>query len=203
MARTRSKSEEKRQQIMKAASVLFLEQGFMHTSMDQIANKAGVSKQTVYSHFGSKNDLFEASIAQKTHEHKMVGLEPDSLPEARIALRDIAGRFLSMITSPEAMAVHRTCISAADSQPEIPRLFFKAGPNRVITELSACMEEFDRRGELDIPDYRFAAAQFLFMLQGEYRMHIEYRVEDKMPAERVEAYIDSCVSLFVRGYRPE
>ena len=65
MKKPRTKSEEKRQQIIEASTCLFSELGFAQTSMDKIAKKAGVSKQTVYSHFGSKDELFVNAISSK------------------------------------------------------------------------------------------------------------------------------------------
>ena len=64
-----SRSEQKREQILLAAKELFCEQGFPNTSMDEVAKLAGVSKQTVYSHFGCKDDLFVASIESKCIMH--------------------------------------------------------------------------------------------------------------------------------------
>ena len=52
----------KRQVIVRAATQVFLESGYGTASMDTIAAVAGVSKQTVYSHFGAKDALFEAII---------------------------------------------------------------------------------------------------------------------------------------------
>lgn len=58
------RSQRKREQILAAASELFMSQGYM-TSMDLIAEQAGVSKQTVYSHFKTKDDLFDTCIRAK------------------------------------------------------------------------------------------------------------------------------------------
>src|SRR5262249_49212382 len=52
------RSGRKRRAIMDAATTLFLRQGYPGTSMDQIAARAGVSKQTVYKHFADKERLF-------------------------------------------------------------------------------------------------------------------------------------------------
>ena len=62
MVNIRSKSESKSKQILDAATLLFTEQGYSSTSMDLIAKHANVSKQTVYSDFGNKAELFAASI---------------------------------------------------------------------------------------------------------------------------------------------
>ena len=52
----------KREAILEAATRVFFESGYADASMDEIAREAGVSKQTVYSHFGAKEALFGAFI---------------------------------------------------------------------------------------------------------------------------------------------
>jgi TetR/AcrR family transcriptional repressor of mexJK operon len=52
--------------ILEAATTLFLDQGYGSTSLDQIAAAAGVTKPTVYSHFGSKQGLLEAMTTRYT-----------------------------------------------------------------------------------------------------------------------------------------
>ena len=42
--------------------LFFFQQGFEHTSMDQVASVAGVSKRTVYNHFENKDVLFQAIL---------------------------------------------------------------------------------------------------------------------------------------------
>ena len=64
----RRKSAETRQQIIDAAYTLFYQRGFMRTGVDAIANEAGITKRTLYQHFGSKDELIEAVLA---HQHQM------------------------------------------------------------------------------------------------------------------------------------
>ena len=59
-------SERKHRAILEAAEELFLRQGFLGTSMDEIASLAGVSKQTVYARFSSKEALFVAMCGGMT-----------------------------------------------------------------------------------------------------------------------------------------
>ncbi len=53
---------ETRRRIMAAASELFAEQGFAGTSMDEIAEAAGVSKGTIFYNYKNKVDLFEKLV---------------------------------------------------------------------------------------------------------------------------------------------
>lgn len=64
----RRKSTETRQQIIDAAYTLFYQSGFMRTGVDAIALAAGITKRTLYQHFGSKDDLIGAVLE---HQHHM------------------------------------------------------------------------------------------------------------------------------------
>ncbi|MGE4318374.1 MAG: TetR/AcrR family transcriptional regulator [Deferribacterales bacterium] len=52
----------KQSQIADAAKKLFLENGYAGTGMDTVAKEAGVTKQTVYRYFPSKEELFQHII---------------------------------------------------------------------------------------------------------------------------------------------
>ena len=64
-ARGRPKSDQKRQQILTAAADLFTTQGYANTSLEQVAEAAKVSKQTIYSHFDGKSDVLKAGIKRR------------------------------------------------------------------------------------------------------------------------------------------
>ena len=94
--------------------------------MDAIAARAGVSKRTVYSHFPGKDALFAAVMG--SHCDRAVGLDtcqldPDGDP--RSELTDLGVRFLSLVTSPTAVALFRTVVAEADRFPELGRTFFE------------------------------------------------------------------------------
>ncbi|MCE9515985.1 MAG: TetR/AcrR family transcriptional regulator [Mycobacterium sp.] len=57
---------ERREQLLEAASEVFVDRGFHAAGMDEIADRAGVSKPVLYQHFTSKQDLFLAVLAQHT-----------------------------------------------------------------------------------------------------------------------------------------
>ena len=60
-------SERKRQAIASAALTLFARDGYERTSVDAIAAEAGVSKRTVYNHYGDKESLF-TQVVRDTYE---------------------------------------------------------------------------------------------------------------------------------------
>ncbi|MFF7157063.1 TetR family transcriptional regulator [Streptomyces sp. NPDC008139] len=73
---TTARRQATRQKLYEAAVTLIAEQGFSATTVDEIAERAGVAKGTVYYNFASKNDLFEELLRHG------VGLLTVSLREA-------------------------------------------------------------------------------------------------------------------------
>jgi AcrR family transcriptional regulator len=60
--------DDTRARILKTAYALLYRQGFARTSMDQIADAAGLTKRSLYYHFDSKDAVVEAVLeAQRTH----------------------------------------------------------------------------------------------------------------------------------------
>lgn len=198
--RNRSRSEEKRRLIMMAAADLFMEQGFDVTSMGAIAERAEVSKQTVYSHFGSKEGVFVASVEDRC---MMESLEPDFFCEQRpIAdmLLELAHRFHRLLMSEGGVNVMRFCECNAVNHPNLSELFFNAGPANLQKMLESYLTQKTESGELNIDNPHFAANQLIFMINAESPMRQRLGIEIKQSAEEIDAYLKSCVQLFLKGY---
>lgn len=186
---------------MAAAVELFARNGFDGTSVDDIAAAAGVSKQTVYSHFGSKENLFGLAVSAKC---KTSGIDPEAIdPEAppEVMLPELARRFVQLVTSPEAIRVHNVCTGSAETHPELGRLFFRHGPLETVEVVAGYLEGQARAGRLRIEDPRSAAWQLLCMLKAESHMRLQFNLEP-VPAKQLEAYIRDCVAVFLRAYSP-
>lgn len=130
MARNRTKSEKKRFNILQSAIQLFIEQGFDNTSMDQIAQKAEVSKQTVYSHFGNKEELFSAAIESKCLSHHLAADDFREFDCPQSALLIIASRFHELLQTREAVQIYRTCVAQAENRAQLASLFLPKAPSR-------------------------------------------------------------------------
>lgn len=202
MNKPRSKSEEKRMQILSAAKDLFTAHGLPAVSMDQIAKAAGVSKQTVYSHFGNKDELFTAAIEEKCIALDMSSIQPLEGTPARDTITLIANRFVTMILSEEATQVHRTCVSEALTTPHVARVFYNTGPVKVIAAVADILSKMHDQGVLEIEDCHMASVQLLKMLHGEARMHAEYNIEPKISEAEIQRYTENCIEMFIRAYSP-
>lgn len=202
-SKLRSKNVAKGKQIIGAAITLFTEKGYAQTSMVEIAKQADVSKQTVYSHFGSKDELFSEAISQKCESSGLVDFSDLDINDVYQTLISIGQRFFVMITSKEAIAVHRICAFESRAYPQLSQLFFKAGPERLTDELSRLFDKMNSKGLLSIDNTKHAASQFLNMMKGEAWMRIEFNVTEQLSQQEVAQYMQDSVQFFMRGYAPK
>ena len=200
MVKQRSKNEAKRQQILDAAIDLFIEQGFVATSMDLIAKNADVSKQTVYSHFGNKDDLFSASVECKCESLKLVDLSLHNLSDPQAVLLKLAKNFTDFLTSKEACAMHKICVFESSAYPQVSDIFYQAGPLSVTNKVTELMINLHQEKILTIENPRHAALQFLNMMKGELWTQIEFNTKERISPEEVDVYLKDSVDFFIRGY---
>ncbi|MEM1411333.1 MAG: TetR/AcrR family transcriptional regulator [Pseudomonadota bacterium] len=198
-SRGRPRSEEKRRDILAAATHLFTVAGYEGTSVDDIATAAGVSKQTVYSHFGNKENLFGVAVSEKCRESGVDAdvIEMNQPPE--VLIPQIARRFVGLVKSPEALRIYAICTNSTESHPRIAELFYLHGPKKTVDALAEYLRQQNEVGRLAIDDPAAAAWQFFCMLKGEAHMRAQFGLEG-LPAEEEEAYIDQCVAMFLRAY---
>src|SRR5256885_16253727 len=120
----------KAESILAAAKRAFLAAGFGAVSMDTIAREAAVSKATVYAHFGSKEELFGAVIERECEQYfdRFSAGELHSR-DVRASLKILGRRFLELILSPDAIALHRIILGEVTRFPTLCELFWRAGPD--------------------------------------------------------------------------
>ncbi|QIR13920.1 TetR/AcrR family transcriptional regulator [Shewanella aestuarii] len=196
-----SKSEQKRVQILSSAIDLFCNQGFPNTSMDEVAKHAGVSKQTVYSHFGSKDDLFVAAIESKCVIHQLTEdlLIDPSKPE--IAITTFAQQFGAMIVSEEAITVFKTCVAQADTHPEASDLFYQAGPKHVLGLMRDYLAKVNQHKQYYFDNPHDSAVRLCLMLFGELKMRLELGLSSGDLLTKRNNYLVETANMFLRAHK--
>jgi TetR/AcrR family transcriptional regulator, mexJK operon transcriptional repressor len=164
------RSARKRRAIVEAATVLFLENGYRGTSMDQLATVARVSKQTVYKHFSDKEALFNAIVTATVNEASdaVAAAVRDLQDSGDLAadLRDLARRELELVMEPRILQLRRLVTAEAARFPSLGRMFYERGPGRTIGELAAVFERLADRGQLSIEEPLLAAAHFNWLVMS-------------------------------------
>ena len=197
----RPKDLGKRAAILEAAKQLFAREGFAGVSMDKIAAEAGVSKLTVYSHFGDKEALFAAAIRAKCEEMMPADLFQLELKgPLRSQRKAIASGFFALISSEEAISTHRMMIAPGNADDPLRKLFWEAGPKRTHEHFAAFLRARIETGELEIPDVARATVQFFILLKGELHAHMLCGLCPNPARADVAAHLEACVDLFLRAY---
>lgn len=191
----------KREIILEAARKVFLEVGFGAASMDAIANNAQVSKQTVYNHFGSKEELFAAMVRDTCDSMTLAFAEAarDGNPEK--TLRAIAQRFMDATFSEDKLALHRILMAEVPRFPELGRIFYQSGPAVIRQFLADYFREQHKRGALKVENPKITAEQFISLITS-CRLRYELGVEPLPSAEVREQYINNAVALIMQACRP-
>jgi TetR/AcrR family transcriptional repressor of mexJK operon len=176
--------------------------GFERTSMDAIASAAGVSKQTVYSHFQNKDELFRNCIDGKIQQYQLgLAASASDLP-LREGLIGFGERFLSLLCDPAVIAMWRLVISEAGAHPNIAELFYEAGPKTTIQAIRKLLVRHGELGELEVDDYDYAARLFLAMVRGEHHSRAMLNLIDGIPEETRSAQTARATDQFLKIYAP-
>jgi AcrR family transcriptional regulator len=196
-------SERKHDAIARAALTLFASDGYERTSVDAIAAEAGVSKRTVYSHYGDKETLF-LSVVRDTYEAMLarigeivgrVAWERD-LRSALISCMTEVTR--SVIRSPERSTLVRLLMAEAPHFPDLIELLHA----RQMTPLVAVpLERLAAAGRLDGTDGRQAAEHLMALTFGQVSNR---SLMGTVPLSDDEAgrIVKSGVQAFLRAYAP-
>lgn len=198
--RGRPKDPDKRAAIMQAAKSLFLEQGYAGTSMNRIAELAGVSKLTLYSHYRHKENLFQQCVIAKCEEYTPDTLyAPDHEQPLRQQLCKLGLAFNRMLLSDEAINLYRMMAAEARQTGRLGPLFFAAGPQRTLEQFDALLAKAVRNGQLKVPNRRRAARHFFALLQGDHQIRAVLGEARPSPQE-LRAHVEDAVALFLRAY---
>lgn len=200
------RSARKRRAIIDAATAAFLEHGYRGTSMDAVAAAAGVSKQTVYQHFGDKQRLFRELVqatvqaaSDPVHDEVRRLAGGDRLEDD---LRDLARRLLTLVVQPTMLRLRRLVIAEARRFPELGRVFYEQGPGRTIATLADTFAALAAQGALTAPDPALAAAQFNWLVMSAPLNEAMLLGRDDPPTAReIATLADDAVRTFLAAYR--
>ncbi|MGN6313021.1 MAG: TetR/AcrR family transcriptional regulator [Rhodanobacteraceae bacterium] len=199
----RPKDMEKRAAILDAAKRLFPQHGYEGTSMDAVAAEAGVSKLTVYSHFGDKDSLFRESLRESCRQALPDSIFETSAGSLRERLLAIAHAHARAVTDPAAIGTWRAILGdCRQGNPRLGQLLWEEGPARVRAKMERFLVVASQRGELEIGDPGRAAGQFLALLKGDlHAMRLFGCVGCQDTFEReVIATAEAAVEMFLRAY---
>lgn len=186
--------------ILHAALAVFLEVGYERANLDKVAAQAGVTKPTVYSHFGSKIGLLQA-VAQQQAQQAITQFSPNlkSTGNVRRDLTGFARSFLTNTLHPDAIRVHRFAIVEAMTHPELVAPLLSAGPQKLTEVLKHYLEVETKAGRLRCKNSSLAAQQLIGLLTGMDFLAIVISQRPPSDAE-IKKRTASAIDVFLNTY---
>ena len=205
LAEEAGNSVRKSRAILEAAMKAFLKNGYLGTSMDEIAALAQVSKQTVYKQFSNKQSLFVEMVTSMTDtaSDKVHNNVPEltDRSEIREYLQLYALRQLTVVLTPPLMQLRRLVIGEVSRFPEMARILYERGPQRAITAFARVLGRLVELGLLSIDDPMSAASHFNWLLMSGPLNRAMLLGDDAIPKPAaLRRHAAECVSIFLAAY---
>ena len=192
--------------IREAAAAMFLENGYQGTSMDDIAAAAQVSKQTIYTHFPSKEALFADLVlgnAERVEEFvaTVSRTVADAGDDLEGGLRQLARVYLRLVMQPDVLRLRRLVLGEAGRFPDLARTYYERVPGRVINALSSVFSALRDGGRLHLDDPQLAAQHFAWLILGSpLDRGMFYPIAEPMPEADLQRAADGAVRVFLAAY---
>ena len=188
-----------------AAERQFLATGYESVTMDSIAKESGVAKQTLYSYFGSKRELFLALVTAKTQATAQSVLTPTPLivdaGSARSRLRDLLVAQLSAVMTSDVLALRRLVIGEMARSPELAQALYEHGPRQAVKSLAVVISEMNELGVVQVPDVHQAATQLNWLVMGEPVNRAMLIGDRGIPTPReIGVQVDAAIDVFFNAF---
>ncbi|HZZ34343.1 MAG TPA: TetR/AcrR family transcriptional regulator [Caulobacteraceae bacterium] len=171
-------------------------------SVDEIARRAGVSKQTIYNHYGSKADLVRSLIENRAATITAPLEVPGALEFPEAALAAYARALLGIIAFPRGVVLFRLIIANVGADPDLARSVFKASARASRARLADFLEREAKSGRMAISDPMEAADFFAGMVVGQHQLAGLLGLESELTPARIERIATEAARRFMRAYRP-
>jgi TetR/AcrR family transcriptional repressor of mexJK operon len=199
-----SREVRKKAAILEAAQQVFFAEGFLGTSMDQVAARAAVSKQTVYKHFSDKETLFREVVTNVVRARD-VGITADFLSTDKGSfeelLRTFARNFLSGVMQPDVLKLRRLVIGEVGRFPELGQALYDLGPKRAAEQLAIALGASAAQHGLTLEDPHLAAEHLLWLILSiPLNEAMLLGDQSRFTTVALNRYADEGVKAFVRAY---
>ncbi len=186
----------KHQAILDAASEVLSERGF-NAPIEEVARRAGVSKQTIYNHYRSKTELVRVLVERR---RSLITATLDEAPPdqpVEVTLTRYAVTILEAMMAPNAQQLMRMAIASVTEMPELAQAIYDAGIGAASRHLA---DYLGRRPELDIVNAKRAADVFVGMATGRLQTRLLLGVESGFEPGQAPARAAEAAERFVRAY---
>ncbi len=196
-----SMREVKNRNILDAALREFSSEGYDGASMNNIAERARVSKPTLYQYFGDKEGLF-AAVLQEGCEHITT---PLSSPDGKLVDRlwNFSWVYADFVLRTDMLSLARLVLGEASRRPQIAETYHQAGPGKAFKSLVNFIKECEASGELEVDDVEYAAQDLWSLILSGPRDHHLHFVEQVPDRQQLLRSISHGLRIFIKVYSTE
>lgn len=191
----------KTEAILDAAVEVIGERG-LSAPMEAIARRAGVSKQTVYNHYGSKAELMRALMQRRVESITASLREPGAVDNPTETLEAYARSVLETVITSKSYSMMRVIILGSGEMPEIAQEVYEAGPRNARRQLAAFLKTETELGRMKVEDFDQAAEFFSGMVMGHSQLRSLLRLPSEKTAEQYGRLAREAAERFMRAYAP-
>jgi AcrR family transcriptional regulator len=199
----RTKSETRRQAILKAAAEVFQATGFASASMADICKHVGYSKATLYSYFRSKEELFlevvlEATEAEFEATHEALDPATDDIDEA---LQGFGRRLLTLLYLSDVHAARRLVVAEA-GRSDLGKKCYERGPVRSQAVVGDFLRRAMEQGKLRQADPHIASLHLKGLLEAEWIDRFMFQMLDTPSDKDIAETTARAIAVFMAAYGP-
>lgn len=197
---TSSRAQKKQAAILDVATELFLERGYDAVSLDDIVQRIGGSKTTLYSYYGGKEGLFTAMVQNMCHGKLSSFLATDvSHLTPKEGLIALGREFLLVISDLRGRSLFRAMIAEAQRFPELASTFFASGPETAICVFRRAIEHWQKQDLLRQDNAEVLAVQFMGLMMGNFHLKSLLGLVNALTEQQINTWVDRSVEIFLEG----
>lgn len=192
------RAQAKQDQILDGARRAFLAHGFAAASTNTIAAEAGVSKQTLYAYYPSKDALLMAVL---TRDFGLLHLpdfpRPGTAGELHQILTQVARAVTTHLLTADAISLLRIIVGEVYRQPGLRRKFLEALPGNLLGKVRGLFADAHARGLVQAPHPELVARLFVGSVMS-YVM-VDGFFGDEVPDPPGDALLEQVAVLVMRA----
>ncbi len=169
-------------------------------SLEEVARRAGVSKQTIYNQFGSRAELVRAMSERRVHEITASLTASDAAENPEEALAGFARVLLHVVYQSKGTSLFRAAILHAVDMPDNARAMWEAGPRASRRQLAEFLALETEAGRIACPNPIEAAEFFGGMVSGSFQTAMLLGIAFELDDARIDSLAREAALRFMRAY---
>jgi len=200
VVKLKPRSADKREEVLDIASENFLGKGFDGTSINVMAREAGISKESIYRYFGSKEDLFMAVVERELSFYGNGMLETTNNYEGeslKEALYKVAEATIRVVSTDRTLSLRRLVFQMTATGSKVGTHYYQAGPDVAYRNLVQLFQYYKPKSDFPIDKL---SRYFLSIVLHRTVLQRECGVRSNMTEDDIATHCTEVVEDFLHGF---